>query len=258
MLQFDEDTARVLEDAYQGADVTRRRCASFDALSPSPGDRLLDLGCGNGLLTLDLSRAVGDTGHVLGLDPSPDMLDLARARCTDRGNVTFLEGHAEALPCDENSLDGAVSLQVFEYFHDMRPPLAELFRALKPGGRLVIGDMHFDTLTWHSDQPERMAEMCRIWDRHLACRDVPARLPALLAEVGFRTVSTTPLAFCDTQLRPDGLAATMIRLMTAYAIQTDAMPEPEARSWAQEQQELARAGRFFFSLTHFVCQARKP
>lgn len=44
MLQFDEDTARVLEDAYQGVDVTRRRCASFDALSPAPGDRLLDLG----------------------------------------------------------------------------------------------------------------------------------------------------------------------------------------------------------------------
>lgn len=258
MLQFNEDTARILEDAYQGADTTRRRRASFDALAPAPGDRVLDLGCGNGLLTLDLSRAVGDTGHVLGLDPSADMLDLARARCSDRGNVAFLEGHAEALPCDENSLDGAVSLQVFEYFDDMRPPLAELSRALKPGGRLVIGDMHFDTLTWHSDQPARMAEMCRIWDRHLACRDVPARLPALLAEAGFRAGSTTPLAFCDTQLRPDGLAAMMICLMTAYAVQTGALPEPEAQAWAQEQQELACAGRFFFSLTHFVCQAQKP
>lgn len=80
MLQFDEDTARILEDAYKGADITRRRRASFDALAPAPGEHLLDLGCGNGLLTLDLSRAVGDTGHVLGLDPSPDMLDLARAR----------------------------------------------------------------------------------------------------------------------------------------------------------------------------------
>lgn len=258
MLQFDEDTARILEDAYQGADITRRRRASFDALAPSPGDRLLDLGCGTGMLTLDLSRAVGDTGHVLGLDPSPDMLDLARTRCADRHNVEIRKGRAEALPCADESLDGAVSLQVFEYFDDMRPPLGALFRALKPGGRLVIGDMHWETLTWHSDRPARMVEMCRIWDRHIACRDVPARLPALLAKAGFRAISTTPVAFCDTQLRPDGLAAMMIRLMTAYAVQTGALAEPEARAWAQEQQDLARAGRFFFSLTHFVCQAQKP
>lgn len=258
MLQFDAETARILEDAYQGADITRRRRAIFDALAPAPGERLLDLGCGNGLLTLDLCRAVGDTGHVLGLDPSPEMLGLARTRCAGRGNVTFAEGRAETLPCADASLDGAVSLQVFEYFEDMRPPLAELYRALKPGGRLAIGDRQWETLSWHSDHPQRMAEMCRIWDRHVACRDVPARLPALLGDSGFRLLGVIPVAFCDTHLRPDGLAAMMIRLMTAYAVQTGAMPEPEAQAWAHEQRELARDGRFFFSLTHFVCHAARP
>ncbi|SDD16027.1 methyltransferase domain-containing protein [Ruegeria marina] len=258
MLKFGHDTARVLEDAYQGADITRRRRASFDTLAPAPGERLLDLGCGNGLLTLDLARAVGDSGHVLGLDPSPDMLDLARARCAGRGNVGFEQGRAETLPFADASLDGAVSLQVFEYFDDMRPPLCELFRVLKPGGRLVIGDMHWDTLTWHSDEPARMAEMCRIWDRHVACRDVPARLPAVLTEVGFRLFAVTPVPFSDTQLRPDGLAAMMIRLMTGYAVQTGAMTDADAGAWAKEQRDLARDGRFFFSLTHFVCHAQKP
>lgn len=77
MLKFDEDTARLLEDAYQGADVSRRRRAAFDALMPAPGEQLLDLGCGNGLLTLELARAVGPAGHVTGLDASPQMLEAA-------------------------------------------------------------------------------------------------------------------------------------------------------------------------------------
>ena len=55
MLQFDEQTTRLLELVYQGADITRRRQASFDVLQPVAGDRIADIGCGNGLLTQELS-----------------------------------------------------------------------------------------------------------------------------------------------------------------------------------------------------------
>ena len=179
MLQFDEATARILDDAYLGADVSRRRRESFDAVSPKPDDRILDLGCGNGLMTMELSRAVGPNGNVTGLDQSQDMLSSARDRCAGLDNVDLIEGAAEALPFGDGQFDKAVSVQVFEYLADMRPALRELHRVLRPGGRLVIGDMHWDTLAWHSDSPARMAKMIEIWDRHLAERTVPALLPRL-------------------------------------------------------------------------------
>ena len=257
MLQFDEETARVLEDAYRGADISRRRRASFDALAPQPGDRILDLGCGNGLLTEELARAVGPAGHVAGLDASPDMLTAARLRLQGRDNTTLTQSDAASLPFEPESFDKAVSVQVFEYITSRRPVLRALHKVLKPGSRLVIGDIHFDTFAWHSDNRARMQRFLEIWDNHLAERAVPARLPEELQDCGFAPEAMQPVTICDTSLRPDGMAAMMIRLIRAYAVQTEATDEDDAAAWAQEQEELAAEGRFFFSLTHFVCTARR-
>ncbi|UWQ59588.1 methyltransferase domain-containing protein [Leisingera caerulea] len=257
MLQFDEETARVLEDAYRGADISRRRRASFDALAPQPGDRILDLGCGNGLLTEELARAVGPAGHVAGLDASPDMLTAARQRLQGRDNTTLTQNDAASLPFEPESFDKAVSVQVFEYITSRRPVLRALHKVLKPGSRLVIGDIHFDTFAWHSDNRARMQRFLEVWDNHLAERAVPARLPEELQDCGFAPEAMQPVTICDTSLRPDGMAAMMIRLIRAYAVQTEATDEDDAAAWAQEQEELAAEGRFFFSLTHFVCTARR-
>ncbi|WP_420584348.1 methyltransferase domain-containing protein [Ruegeria sp.] len=257
MLKFDTNTARLLENVYLGSDVSRRRRASFDALLPSTGETILDLGCGNGLLTAELARAVGSTGQVTGLDPSPDMLSLAKTRCAEFGHVDLIEGPAEEMPFADNQFDKAASVQVFEYFPDTRPALRELHRVLRPGGRLVIGDIHWDSLCWHSDQPARMSSMIDIWDGHLADRCIPATLPPSLRECGFEPERVVPVVICDTTLRPDGLAMMTIRLAESYAVQTEQVPEDAAAAWVQEQFDLAKQGRFFFSITHFVWIAHK-
>lgn len=258
MLKFDDETAKLLEVAYQGADITRRRRAIFDDLAPAAGDRVLDLGCGNGLLTLELARAVGASGGIVGLDPSPDMRALAQDRCKDFPQVSIRDGAAYALPCPDSGFDKLASLQVFEYLDDLPRAAGECLRVLCPGGRLVVGDVHWDTLAWFSDDPARMTAMQRIWDRHLVDRIVPARLPAILRSAGFADVTLRPVPFVDTTLRPDGLANMVIALMTGYAIQTEPDLVGTVRDWAAEQRQLAQEGRFFFSVTSFTISARKP
>ncbi|KIC07500.1 ubiquinone biosynthesis protein UbiE [Leisingera sp. ANG-M1] len=257
MLNFDEETTRLLEDAYQGADVSRRRRATFDALAPEAGEHILDLGCGNGLLTLELSRAVGPGGHVTGLDASPQMLAAARQRINGRDNVTLVEGHAARLPFGKASFDKAAALQLFEYLTDRRPALRALHQVLKPGGLLVVGDIHWDTLAWHSDNTRRMERMLEAWGRHMAERALPALLPSELRTCGYRPGGIHPVTICDTALRPDGLAAMMIQLIRAFAVDIGAADADDAEAWVHEQQELAEEGRFFLSLTHFVCTARR-
>jgi arsenite methyltransferase len=223
-LNFDAETSRLLDNAYQGADVTRRRRANFDALAPAPGDRILDIGCGTGLLTQELARAVGVKGQVTGVDPSADMRKLAIERCSAFANVNILEAAANQLATDDGSFDKALSVQVFEYLSDIPGALREAHRVLRPGGLLVIGDMHWDSLVWFSADQPRMADMLAGWDRHLVERCVPALLPNLLSNAGFCLERIEPVTFCDTTLKPDGLAIMMLHLMQAFALQHDLLP----------------------------------
>lgn len=120
-----------------------------------------------------------------------------------------------------------------------------------------MGDMHWDSWIWHSDEPGRMARMMKAWDQHLADRCVPARLPDMMRQAGFQVETIRPLVFLDTVLRPDGLAMMMLSLMQAYALQNALVDEPTVRAWADEQRHLAADRRFFFSLVHFVVSGRR-
>ena len=98
MLEFNAEVTEILNNAYQGTDLTSRRQASFDALRPSPGDTIIDIGCGNRLLTAELARAVGPKGKIIGVDPSEDMMKAGNARCQGFTNVEFATGVADNLP----------------------------------------------------------------------------------------------------------------------------------------------------------------
>ena len=163
MIKFDAEITRLLDNAYQGADLTRRRQASFDALLPNPGDTILDIGCGNGLLTAELARAVGKEGRVIGIDPSDDMRSAGVKRCQDYTCVEFMDGLANALPLGDAVADKAVSVQVFEYVEDIEGAITDAMRCLKPGGLLVVSDLHFGSFIWFSEFPDRMETLKASW-----------------------------------------------------------------------------------------------
>jgi len=257
MIQFDAATARLLENAYRGRDVVKRRLATLEALAPEAGDTIVDVGSGPGYLTVELARAVGEAGEVIAVDPSADMRRAAASQCNGFANVRILDGTANELPLADASAAGAASLQVFEYLNDIPGALAEIRRVLRPGGRLVIGDMHWDSWIWHSTEPERMAKMMSAWDDHLADRGVPARLPHMMRQAGYQIETIRPLVLLDTVLRNDGVAMMLLNLMQAYVLQNDLVDEPTARAWADEQRRLAADGCFFFSLVHFVLSGRR-
>ena len=92
MIQFDAATARLLENAYQGRDMVKRRLATLEALAPEAGDIIVDVGSGPGYLTVELARAVGETGEVIAVDPSADMRMAAASQCNGFANVRILDG----------------------------------------------------------------------------------------------------------------------------------------------------------------------
>ena len=104
-----------------------------------PGHNVLDLGTGTGAAALLAAPIVGSAGQVVGADPSPDMLDLARQRAAGRNhpNLKFQLGSAEAMPAEDASFDAVLACLSLMYVIDRGAAARECARVLRPGGRFV-------------------------------------------------------------------------------------------------------------------------
>jgi ubiquinone/menaquinone biosynthesis C-methylase UbiE len=112
------------------------------ALSCAPGARrVLDVGCGTGYLLRQAARRLPAAVQLAGVDPAPQMVEVARALAGDDGRLRFSEGFAEHLPHPSGSFDLVVSTTSFDHWEDQREGLVECARVLAPGGQLVLTDL---------------------------------------------------------------------------------------------------------------------
>jgi demethylmenaquinone methyltransferase / 2-methoxy-6-polyprenyl-1,4-benzoquinol methylase len=111
----------------------RWRRALIDAIDPRPGQRILDVATGTGMVAFGLARR-GAT--VVGLDQSEHMLSAARQRVAAAVNPTFIQGEAEHLPFADGEFDALTFTYLLRYVDDRAATMRELARVLKPGGRI--------------------------------------------------------------------------------------------------------------------------
>jgi len=254
-LEFDEEVAQRLEVAYASADTRRRRTLVREALAAQPGERVLDIGCGPGFYVAELLDEVGPEGSVVGVDSSPPMLAMAARRTDGRANVTLLEGEATALPVEDAEFDAALSVQVFEYIDDIPAALAEVRRTLRPGGRVLIWDVDWATISLRTADEARMRRVLDAWDEHLADPSLPRRLTAELRAAGFADPRMQGHVFATNELVPDTYGGFVVPFLERFVIDAGTAPQDVARSWADEQRELAQRGEFYFSVIQFCFTA---
>jgi ubiquinone/menaquinone biosynthesis C-methylase UbiE len=124
--------------------ITRERLRRI--LEPEPGERVLEIGPGTGYYTLDLAEWVGAEGAVDIFDLQQEMLDHTIRRARERGlwNVNPTQGDAQKLPYDDDSFDAAILVTVLGEIPDQHAALGEIARVLRPGGRLIVGELFGD------------------------------------------------------------------------------------------------------------------
>jgi ubiquinone/menaquinone biosynthesis C-methylase UbiE len=124
--------------------ITRERLRRI--LEPAPGERILEIGPGTGYYTLDLAEWVGAEGSVEILDVQQDMLDHTMHRAGGRGlgNINPTQADARQLPYDDDSFDAVVLVTVLGEIPDQDTALREIARVLRPGGRMIVGELFGD------------------------------------------------------------------------------------------------------------------
>jgi SAM-dependent methyltransferase len=139
-LHYDPEIIRKLPNS-----VVTNYCGVGNPFSLGPinsGETVLDIGCGAGVDTFVAAKKVGPEGKVIGIDMTPEMLARARKNLqeTTLQNVSFHNASAEDLPFPDESFDVVVSNGVFNLIPDKARALREVFRVLKPHGRMMIAD----------------------------------------------------------------------------------------------------------------------
>ncbi|WP_054030453.1 arsenite methyltransferase [Desulfatitalea tepidiphila] len=150
-----------------------------------PGETVLDLGSGGGFDCFLAARQVGETGRVIGVDMTPEMLARARENAGKMGaaNVEFRLGEIEHLPVADNSVDVIISNCVINLAPDKRKVFAEALRVLKPGGRIAVSDV-----VAIAEMPEHMRQQAALLTGCIAGAEHIDRLRDILYEVGFLEV----------------------------------------------------------------------
>lgn len=160
----------------------------IELASIKPGDRVLDVGCGTGNLTLTAHTYAGSSGKVYGIDASPEMIQVAKQKASrSRREVIFDVGLIEKLAFPDATFDVVISRLVIHHLPDdlKRNGFAEILRVLKPGGHLLIADFIPPT------NPVLNHLTSAVVGTHMMQTNVWS-LPPMLASAGFVEVATGP------------------------------------------------------------------
>ena len=167
-----------------------------------PGQMVLDLGSGAGIDCFMAARQVGETGHVIGVDMTPSMLEKANRNKENVGlaNVEFRYGQIEAMPVDNDTVDVILSNCVINLSPDKTAVFQEAYRVLKPGGRLAVSDM----VTLGKFTPEERADMAA-WTGCITGAEDVADYVGFMKAAGFTDISVRDKNNPDVELA-DSLA----------------------------------------------------
>lgn len=153
------------------------------------GETVLDLGSGGGFDCFLAAEAVGETGTVIGVDATPEMVSKARRLAAENGfeNVEFRLGEIENLPVADNSVDVIISNCVINLSPEKARVFEEAFRVLEPGGRAAISDV-----VATAELPDEMRDDLRLYTACIAGASLIDDLEAMLERAGFVNVQIEP------------------------------------------------------------------
>jgi ubiquinone/menaquinone biosynthesis C-methylase UbiE len=246
--------AAFLEERSRLPDVQEVNQKLCQAVAAKPGERLLEVGSGSGVLCRMLAPQLQQAGCIVGVDISPEMTAEARKYALSAGihaGIAFETGAAEALPYSDASFDGAIAVRLLLHVSDPDLVIREMARVVKPGGKILVMDWDFDTVT--VDHPDReQTRRLLHWrsDQHGGNNWSGRQLWRRMQVAGLRNLSVHPWVTV-THSEADGLTQSLWRA-AQVACEGGAISPDEQEAWVNELKGCIQAGTFFASIVYFI------
>ncbi len=246
-----------LDQATSLGPIQRLKRATYELLSATPGQVVLDVGCGVGDDVRTLAGIVGSTGRAVGLDLSRTLISQAHARSKDKGVQThFAQGDSCCLPFPDQSFDAVRSERMLQHLREPRRAVNEMARVVKSGGRVVDFDPDWDLIAIDSSDAALTRKIVRFRTDRIATGSVGRKVSNLFKDAGLVDVTVVPMASVLTSL---AAASTLeLELSAEDARRAGIISDDEASGWVAEMRERDAAGRFFCGICGYLTSGRKP
>ena len=246
--------AAFLEQRSNTADMVGVNHKLNEVMAGKPGERLLEVGSGSGVLCRMVAASIRPSGFITGLDISPEMSTeayrYARSMGTPSG-IVFHVGSAECLPYPEGNFDGAFAARILLHVSNPDQVLGEMARVVKPGGRIVVMDWDYETVT--VDHPDReLSRRILNWrtDHHGEENWSGRTLWRRMCTTGLHDISVHPYTAVANH-ESDSLTQSLFRAAKS-ACDEGVISSIQQDAWMLELQERIRSGVFFASITYFI------
>ncbi|TCC65658.1 methyltransferase domain-containing protein [Kribbella pittospori] len=234
------------------------REAYVDAMDLPPTARVLEIGCGTGVVSRAIAARDGFAGTVMGVDQSQDFIAVADSLAASEGvgdRVEFAVGDAHKLDLPSASFDAAIAHTLVSHVRDPLAVLKEMACVIRPGGVVAVFDGDYASLTFDcADQHLGKAVEGALEAMIMSSSRVMRELPRLLPRAGLRLLVTQANVYAET-----GTSTFMLNLAETYApliAVQGLLPTARVDEWLAHQRRSAADGTFFAACNYYAYLAR--
>lgn len=253
-----EDRARFvrfLDSAFGIEAIRAMKGRSYKLLAASPGEHVLEVGCGTGDDARAIAEQVAPDGKVVGVDKSAEMIAEARTRSEKLElPLEFDVGDAMDLAFDPESFDACRIERTLIHTPDTQRAVQEMVRVLRPGGRIVAFEPDLETFVVDSPHRDVTDRILKFWCDGFQCAWIGRHLSALFAASGLTDIRVEPVpALFDFDFTNQLLIAGTLE----RAVDEGVVSEEESQTWLADLEKARDEGRFLAANLGFLVAGRK-